>query len=42
MRAALHRLRLRLYTRPCDGRCGSTDPHSHHLTTLGRRRYTRA
>lgn len=34
------RTRTRYYTRPCNGRCGSPDPHSHHLTRAGRRRYT--
>jgi hypothetical protein len=38
--AWLGRLLLALRTRRCTG-CGEPAPHTHHLTWLGRRRYTR-
>lgn len=34
----IRRLLSALSTRRCRG-CASTEPHSHHLTWLGRRRY---
>lgn len=34
------RLLIKLYTRRCRG-CTDPSPHSHHLTWLGRRRYTK-
>lgn len=36
----LHRLLVKLSTRKCRG-CKDTSFHSHHLTWIGRRRYTR-
>ena len=35
------RLLVRLSTRRCHG-CADPDPHSHHLTAIGRWRYTRS
>lgn len=31
----------RLSTKRCHGECGDTDFHTHHLTWLGERRFTR-
>lgn len=44
MRRYLDRLRISLYTRRCNGRCGTNHGrgyHTHHLTALGRFHYLR-
>jgi len=40
MRRLLHSAFLRMLCRPCRG-CICTDPHSHHLTRLGRWHYAK-
>ncbi len=44
MKELLDRLRIRLYTRKCRGRCGEVTEYgyvTHHLTPLGRWHYLR-
>jgi hypothetical protein len=37
----MHRISVKLSTRKCRGVfCRSVEPHSHHLTIIGRIRYT--